>query len=164
MKITVIHNSLETYSTFIAFKKESVISAGERFIMLNNRKIRLMTKLAIYEEKEGKEDIKMSKYYKSDYVRYHMLKNIVSVTVAYILILVMIIVYNLELIVRDAVNLDYKRYGVYALGFYVLILSIYITGSIIGYSMKYDSSRKKLGRYYKMLRKLSRMYEEETRE
>lgn len=132
--------------------------------MLNNRKIRLMTKLAIYEEKEGKEDIRMSKYYKSDYVRYHMLKNIVSVTVAYILILAMIISYNLEIIIRDAVNLDYKKYGVYALGFYILILTIYITGSIIGYSIKYDKSRKKLGKYYKLLRKLTKMYEEENQE
>lgn len=132
--------------------------------MLNNRKIRLMTKLAIYEEKEGKEDIRMSKYYKSDYVRYHMLKNIVSVTVAYILILAMIVSYNLEIIIRDAVNLDYKKYGVYALGFYILILTIYITGSIIGYSIKYDKSRKKLGKYYKLLRKLTKMYEEENQE
>lgn len=132
--------------------------------MLNNRKIRLMTKLAIYEEKEGKEDIRMSKYYKSDYVRYHMLKNIVSVTVAYILILVMIVAYNLEMIIRDAVILDYKKYGVYALGFYILILTIYITGSIIGYSIKYDKSRKKLSKYYKLLRKLTKMYEEENQE
>ena len=31
--------------------------------MLNNDKIRLMTKLAVYESKIGKEDIKLSKYY-----------------------------------------------------------------------------------------------------
>lgn len=48
--------------------------------MLNDRKIRLMTKLALYERKEGKEDIKLSKYYRTDYVRLQVLKTVVAVT------------------------------------------------------------------------------------
>ncbi|MDF2593610.1 MAG: hypothetical protein K0S75_3076, partial [Clostridia bacterium] len=42
--------------------------------MLNTNKVRLMTKLALYETKEGKEDIRLSKYYKTDYVRYQVIK------------------------------------------------------------------------------------------
>ena len=49
--------------------------------MLNNRKIRIMTKLATYEEKEGKEDIKLSKYYKTDFVRLNILKTIMSIMI-----------------------------------------------------------------------------------
>ena len=44
--------------------------------MVNMRKVRLMTKLAIYEKKEGKEDIKLGKYFRRDYVRLKILHNI----------------------------------------------------------------------------------------
>ena len=47
--------------------------------MLNNRKVRLMTKLAIYEKEDGKEDIRLGRYYRGDYVRYQLLKTIVAV-------------------------------------------------------------------------------------
>lgn len=132
--------------------------------MLNYRKIRLMTKLAVYEKKEGKEDIHLSKYYKTDYVRYQVLKSIISATVGYVLILVMIGLYKMEEIIKKAVELDYKTIGTYLLGIYLMIITVYGLGSIIGYSMKYDASRKKLSRYFKLLKRLDRIYKEETPE
>ena len=35
--------------------------------MLDKRKIRLMTKAAIYEKEYGEEDLKITSYYKKDY-------------------------------------------------------------------------------------------------
>ena len=35
--------------------------------MLDERKVKLMTKLALYEETHGKEDFKISSYYRKDY-------------------------------------------------------------------------------------------------
>ncbi len=132
--------------------------------MLNNNKIRLMTKLALYESKEGKEDISLSKYYKTDYVRYHIIKSIISVTVAYALILLLIFLYKSEYIIQNAVVLDYKQIGTYILGFYIMIIAVYGLASSVGYSLKYDTSRKKLGRYFKLLKRLNKIYNEETPE
>jgi len=132
--------------------------------MLNNNKIRLMTKLAVYENKEGKEDISLSKYYKTDYVRYQAIKSIISVTIGYALILVLIIMYKSEYIIEKAISLDYKTIGIYALCFYIMIVAVYGLASIIGYSIKYDVSRKKLGRYFKLLKRLNKIYNEETPE
>jgi len=129
--------------------------------MLNNRKIRIMTKLALYEEKDGKEDIKISKYYKTDYVRLQVLKSVVSATVGYVLILLMIGMYKAESIISDAVKLDFVRIGQIILGFYIMIITVYAISSIIGYSIKYDNSRKYLSKYYKSLKKLSNIYREE---
>ncbi len=129
--------------------------------MLNNRKIRLMTKLAVYEKNDGKEDIKLSKYYKTDYVRLQILKTILSVTVGYLLILLMIVIYKSEYLIANAVSLDYKTIGVTMLGTYIILLTVFIVGTLIGYSFKYDKSRKKLGKYYKTLKKLRMIYREE---
>lgn len=131
--------------------------------MLNNKKIRVMTKLALYEQKDGKEDIRMSKYYKTDYVRLEMLKTIVNITIGYALILLIIGIYKAEYLISEAVTLDFVRLGQYILGFYIVILTIYITGAIIGYSIKYDKSRKTLAKYYKALKKLIRICDEEEK-
>jgi hypothetical protein len=39
-------------------------------------------------------------------------------------------------------------------------MAIYITGAFIGYSIKYDHSKKNLSRYYKLLKRLNRVYQE----
>ena len=129
--------------------------------MLNNKKIRTMTKLALYEQMDGKEDIRMGKYYKTDYVRLQLLKTVVSVTVGYILILMLIGMYKAEYIISNLVTFDFVRIGQYILGFFIMIMAVFVTGSILGYSLKYDKSRKDLSKYYKSLKKLSSFYQDE---
>jgi len=132
--------------------------------MLNSDKVRLMTKLALYESKEGKEDISLSKYYKTDYVRYQIIKSIICATIAYILILILIFLYRSEYLIANAVTLNYKVIGTYILGIYIIIATLYGLGSAVGYSVKYDKSRKKLSRYYKLLKRLNKIYKDETPE
>ena len=130
--------------------------------MLNNEKIRLMTKLALFESKTGKQEIRLSKYYKPDYVRYQVIKSIISATVGYALVLALIILYKSEYLIKNAVKLDYKTIGLYLLGFYIIVVAIYGLSSIVIYSRKYDLSRKKLGRYYKLLKRLEKKYGDES--
>jgi len=123
-----------------------------------------MTKLALYETKEGKEDISLSKYYKTDYVRYQVIKSIISATFGYAFILLLIFIYKSEYLIQNAVTLNYKALGTYVLGIYIIVVVIYGLGSMLGYSLKYDMSRKKLSRYYKLLKRLNKIYNEETPE
>ena len=44
--------------------------------MLNENKVKMMTKMAIYEKNEGKRMLKMSRYYKGDFVTLGVLKSI----------------------------------------------------------------------------------------
>ena len=129
--------------------------------MINMRKVRLMTKLAVYEQKEGKDDIKMGKYYRRDYVRSKILHNVIAVTVGYILVLAMIIAYQMEYLIREAVNLDYAGIAKLILGVYVILMTVYIMITMVGYGLYYDYSRKKLAKYFRMLRRLRTMYQQE---
>lgn len=132
--------------------------------MLNFKKIRLMTKIAVYEKKDGKEDIYLSKYYKTDYVRFQVLKSIITATIGYALIIAMILFYKMEYLIKNAITLDYKLIVTYILGFYLMVITLYGLGSVIGYSMKYDASRKRLSRYFKLLKRLEKIYNEGTNE
>jgi hypothetical protein len=129
--------------------------------MINIRKTRLMTKLALYETGEGREDIRLSKYYKTDYVRLQILKTVLAVTIGYILILLMVGLYKSEYLIAEAVNLDYRAIGITVLVIYIILLTIYIVGTIIGYSIKYDLSRGKLTRYFRLLNIMKKIYREE---
>ena len=132
--------------------------------MLNNRKVRLMTRLAMYEQNEGKEDVRISKYFRTDYVRLNVLKTVVAITLGYLLILLLLIVYHSEYLIREAVTLDYEGMVSRYVGIYIIILTVYCAIGMIGYMIKYRTSRKKLAKYFRMLRRLRSLYREENGE
>lgn len=129
--------------------------------MLNNDKIRVMTKLAIYEKKSGKEDIKLSQYYKRDYIRLQILNTIVFSTIGYLLILLLVGIYQSEYLIAKAVKLDYHTLGMYILGVYIMVLTVSVLCTIIGYTLKFEASRRKLAGYNKGLKYLRKIYESE---
>lgn len=132
--------------------------------MLNNRKVRLMTRLAMYEQTEGKEDVRISKYFRTDYVRVNVLRAMVAITMGYLLILLLLIVYHSEYLIREAVTLDYRGMITRYIGIYIVILTVYGAVCMIGYMIKYRASRKKLAKYFRMLRRLRSLYREEDGE
>lgn len=132
--------------------------------MLNNRKVRLMSRLAMYEQKEGKGDIRISKYFRADYVRLNVLKSVVAVTFGYLLILLLLVVYHSEYLIREAVTLDYQGMILRFVGIYIIILAVYCSLGTIGYMLRYRASRKKLAKYFRMLRRLRSLYREEDGE
>ena len=94
-------------------------------------------------------------------MRLKILHNIIAVTVGYLLVLAMIIAYQMEYLIREAVNLDYLGIGKTILGVYVIVVTIYVMAAMVGYGLYYDYSRKKLAKYFRMLRRLRSMYQEE---
>lgn len=52
--------------------------------MLDEKRVKLMTKLALYEETQGKDDFKVSEYYRKDYVGMHMICTFLWVTIGYV--------------------------------------------------------------------------------
>lgn len=135
-----------------------------RFFMLNNRKVRLMTRLAMYEQNEGKEDIRLSKYFRTDYVRLQVLKTIVALTAGYLLVLMILALYHSEYLIRDALILDYRAMIARYAGIYVVLVAVYCSMAMVGYMIQYRASRKKLAKYFRMLRRLRSMYREEDGE
>ena len=65
-------------------------------IMLNENRVKHMVKLAMYEHKEGVQEIKTSSFYKKDYISFNMLWSIVWATIAYVILLVLIFIAKME--------------------------------------------------------------------
>lgn len=120
-----------------------------------------MTRLALSEEKLGKENFKIGKYYKSDYIRYSLLKTIVSVTIGYALILGMLALYHTEYIIANAVELDYKKIGIYACSVYLVLLVFYSGITIVLATAKYARASRFEKKYSDVLDILHKTYEED---
>ncbi len=130
--------------------------------MLNEKKIRLMTKLALFEEYEGKEEIKIDHYYRVDYIRYQVLKSMICVTLGYFLVVLAVLVYQSEFIFDNITTIAYKTVGIYIVLGYLFLLLFYsfITG-IVSY-FQYEKTKTKMKAYKRNLRALGRLYEEES--
>lgn len=129
--------------------------------MLNNDKIRNMTRLALYEQGNGKNDIKISHFYKSDYIRYNILKTIVTVTVGIALLLGFAGLYNMEYIISNATKINYRQLGISLLILYLLIIIGYVILTIAVTSVKYKRARKSLVKYNRNLKELYAIYKAE---
>ncbi len=126
--------------------------------MLNEEKISLMTKLALYEQNEGKKQIPMSGYYKGDYVSLNVLNSAIIGTIAYLLIVATIILINAEEIVEKLTEIDLLSVGKQILTYYLVFIVGYLIVSYIFYSVKFKSVRVKLNQYNADLKKLYEMY------
>ncbi len=126
--------------------------------MLNESKVKMMTKMAIYEKNEGRKMIKTARYFKSDYIAFGILKTLITTTIAFIILIAMGVLYNIENIVRDINKLDYTAIVTRVVVGYVVMLIVFSIVAVIVYGRQYDNSRKGLKRYFSRLNKLERFY------
>ncbi len=130
-------------------------------IMLSKKKIKIMFCMADYENSDGKKDLRTVKLYKNDYIRINMLLSIVCVTIAYALILALIVLYNLEYIISNAVSIHYYSVATLVLGIYVLLIIFYSFVSIYVFSKRYDISKKRVKKYFRYLKYLNTNYQKD---
>lgn len=131
--------------------------------MLNSDKIILMTKLALYEENKGKNDIKKSKYYKDDYIGLGLLNSGIIATLAYILVLACIVFINIEEVVASLPTYDFFQIGRVVLITYIIYMIAYLVIAYIVYRIKYSQTSSELKKYDDNLRLLYQLYKDEDK-
>lgn len=132
--------------------------------MLDKRKIRLMTKLALYEQKEGREDMKISAYYKKDYISMKTVATVLWTTVGYGCIVALAGLWGMNTWLEDMTLATIFMIAVVAVIAYVVVLvaTILVTRKIAG--GKHRDARMRMKRYNHGLIRLLKMYEKENRE
>lgn len=129
--------------------------------MLNEKKIRLMTRTAIYEKHEGKEDLKINQYCGGDYVRFNMLKTLIGVTISAFLCSGIYIMYSSEDIFEAIFEIDYAAMAKLLITAYVLSLIVYVIISFLYYQIKYSRTSKRLKRLKNNLSEIEAMTQED---
>lgn len=126
--------------------------------MLNENKVKMMTKMAIYEKSQGRRMLKNARYYKGDYIALSVLKSTIATTFAYIIIVLMYVLCDIEQLVSDINTLDYAVIGRRLAVYYIIMLVLFavISGAVSAY--RYNHSRSGLKKYFSRLNKLERFY------
>lgn len=126
--------------------------------MLNEERVILMTKLASYEAGEGKKNVAIGNYFRSDYIGWQVLKSIISATVAFVVVFAVYIFYDFEVFMLDIYRMDLLDFGKSVLSVYAWTVGGYAVLSYIYFSYRYNKARKSMRLYYANLKKLSHMY------
>ncbi len=125
--------------------------------MLNEQRIRLMTRMAAYEEREGKKDIAISGYFRGDYISLQLLKSAIYATVGFALAVAMYVLYNIETFLEDFYKMDFVDFLKGILSKYCLVLSVYLVISYFVYSYRYKKAKHHVKQYNQLLKALMHM-------
>ncbi len=122
--------------------------------MINKRKVRLMARTAMYEKHEGSQDLPKAKYYKSDYVGLHMWTTAIAVTIAYFLIVALIVAYNFESIINNLTDTNYTVVAVVLVLGYVAFMILFLLVAYFVYSYLYDEAENGIRIFQNRLHKI----------
>lgn len=128
--------------------------------MLSEERIILMTKMASYESNEGKKNMAIGKYFRSDYIAIQVMKSVVYGTIAFFIVFALYILYDFETFMQDLYKMDMIAFARGILIYYAVSVIAYAVISYIVFSYRYAKAKKNLKCYYHNLKKLSTMYAE----
>ncbi len=130
--------------------------------MVDERKVRLMTQLALYEETQGKEDFKISSYYRKDYAGLHMICSILWVTAGYVCFGALFVLGIMDSLLEDLTLQSLIVLGILAVLGYILVVVVYAIISNAMFNKKHKDARQRVKRYNHNLTRLLKMYKRES--
>ena len=130
--------------------------------MLNEERVKLMVQLASYEEKKGKEDFKVSSYYKKDYVSFHRLATMIWTTIGYGMIVGLLGVIYMDQILEGLTLAKAIILLIAILAVYLVVMIVYWLASVRFYQKKHSEARARVKKYSHNLLVLNKLYEKEN--
>lgn len=131
--------------------------------MLNEERIKLMTKMAAYEADEGKKNVAIGNYFRGDYIGLQVIKSIISATIAFVIVFGLFVFYDFEVFMSDIYKMDLLGFGRTVITAYLIFVAVYALISYMIYTYRYAKARKSLKMYYNNLKKLAYQYDKEGR-
>lgn len=131
--------------------------------MLNQDRIRLMTKMAAYEQGEGKEYMTMSRYFRRDYIGLKMIKTFLCSTIAFGILFLLQLLYRLEEFLESMYQIDWQEYSFGIAMRYIIFVIVYQMIAWAVYSCRYRRGQKRQKLYLSRLKKVQKLYEREDK-
>lgn len=127
--------------------------------MIDMERIREMTRLAAYEEHEGKQYRYAMQFFRRDFVSRHLLKGFFCGTIVFGLLLLAWGVCYMEELAANLSSMDLIQFGTSVLVKYLLFLFFYLLAVDIYANLHYAAGRRSLKRHIRRLKRLERLYD-----
>ncbi len=132
--------------------------------MISEQRVKLMTRLAAYEQKEGKKNEEIGSYFRGDYISLQILKSVISATMAFVLIVALFVLYDSELFLSDIYKIDILEYVKKLIVYYFAFTGVYVLISYVVYAIRYRKAKKRLKVYFNNLKRLQILYQRERKD
>lgn len=129
--------------------------------MLNQERVCEMTKLAIFDGKEGRECKPMIQYFRKDYIGKELLKSFITGTIAFMLIAGIVGLSFMEDLLDQINTIDIPQMAVRIGVCYGVCMAVYFAVTYIIYHIRYTRGRQEVKKYYLHLKKVNKIYHEE---
>lgn len=126
--------------------------------MINEERTRMMTKLAMYESKQGKKELQITRYAPGDYVAVQMLWSFVCGTIAFVIIAALCVLYNIESLLIELFSMDILHLAIKVLLVYIIFMGLYLGICYIYISYRYGRYKKRVNKFLLGLKELYRQY------
>ena len=127
--------------------------------MLSEERIKLMTKMAAYEENEGKKYMSIGSYFRSDYMGMQVIRSVICGTLAFFLLAGLYVYYHFETMMQDIYKMDLLLLGRRVLFYYIVFIAAYSVITYVIYSFRYSRAKRSLKHYYYHLKQLAAIYD-----
>ena len=117
-----------------------------------------MTRMAFYEQGDGKEDRRVCQYYKKDYVSLHMWFALIWLTVGYILLAGALFFSFSDQVFSHTQLSFYIRIGAGVVILYLILLLVYGIASRTFYGDKHKRCRRRLKGFMRDVIRLEKIY------
>ncbi len=129
--------------------------------MLAEKKVILMTRMAMFKQREGRRDDAAGRYFEVDYVTHHIIGSVVCATIVFLVVCALYVFSHFDLIMQDIYSADLIVFLQKTVRLYVILAAAYCVFSGIIYGVRYHRMQKRIRKYAVGLRRLSDMTDKE---
>lgn len=130
--------------------------------MIDKKKVKLMTRMASYEQNKGKEDFRINDYNKKDYVSIQRLYTFLWITIGYICLVALIFLAGMDSWLNRLSFQMILVIGIALVVIYIVLLTTYLINTSRVYKKKHQNARTRVKKYYHDLTRLLKMYVKEN--
>lgn len=128
---------------------------------MNEERIRLMTKLASYEQGKGQEHMAITQYYRGDYISFQMMKTFVCSTLAFGILALLCALYQMEDLMALLYRNDPQAFLMKLLALYIGFVGVFQIIAYLVFSQRHKRAYKGQRQCLSWLKKAARLRESE---
>lgn len=131
---------------------------------IDKKRLYLMIGMARFKEKNKDGAFRINTYTQRDYIAFALIRNFLLTTIAYVLVLALIVLYNLEDFLSNLNSLEIRPLVAVIAVSYLVFLGIYTVIAYILAKIRYVRMQSSIAQYKNGLSRLNHLYMEEREE
>lgn len=132
--------------------------------MINQEKVKDMTKMAIYESHGGDKELTISAYRRKDFVAIQMIKSLLFGTISYLIICIFIFLFDVERFEAITDVEQFQKLGVLALVSYGVFMAAFLIGTYVWARKKHQYCSEQAQSYSTDLKRVAQSYQNSEEE